>query len=195
MTASPLPLAGEVLGLVTEWLPANDEPVRPQMQVATVDADGLPDIRTVLLSEWTDEGFAFHTDASSQKAVHLAAHPVAALDFTWPAFSRQLVVRGPVVVTDEAEQAAVYAERSPYLQQLAWQNTAELAALPRDERVAAWAAFRSDHGGSLMPAPSWTGFRVRPLVLKFWTPDTEGPSHRVQFRAIGGAWERSELPG
>ncbi|WP_210508483.1 pyridoxamine 5'-phosphate oxidase family protein [Naasia sp. SYSU D00057] len=189
-------LPAEALRLLADWLPGNDDPERPRMQLATVDASGLPDIRTVLLSEWDETGFFLHTDANSRKVAQLASFPGVALDLLWPGFARQLVVQGRAERADGDEERRVYARRSPYLRQLAWQNTAEVAQLPREERTRQWAEFADAHDIAALEAPAtWVGYRVRPSRLTFWEADPEGPSHRVEFGLSDEGWARFDLPG
>ncbi|MCU1472337.1 pyridoxal 5'-phosphate synthase [Amnibacterium sp.] len=189
-------LQGEALATLADWLPGNDEPERPQIQVATVDDEGRPDLRTVLLSEWDERGFVFHTDAGSRKSVQLAGRPDVAVLVLWPGFTRQLVIRGRAEPLDPERVAHGYAKRSPYLKQLAWQNDHALAQRERDERVAAWAAFRESSRPDALPAPpSWTGYLVRPDRLTFWRSDADGPSHRIEYRAEGPDWVVEHLPG
>jgi pyridoxamine 5'-phosphate oxidase len=188
---------GGALALLTDWLPGNDEQERPQIQVATVDAEGRPDLRTVLLSEWHADGFVFHTDATSRKAEQLAGNPAVAIAMLWPAFSRQLVIRGAAEPADPATLARGFARRSPYLRQLAWQNSDGLAQADRATRVAEWARFRTEHDLERIDAPpTWTGYVVRPDRLTFWRSDPEGPSHRVEYRLrSSGDWSEHHLPG
>jgi pyridoxamine 5'-phosphate oxidase len=189
-------LSGDVLALLTAWLPGDEEPDRPQLQLATVDEGGRPDLRTMLLSAWDEEGFVFHTDAASRKAAQLAAHHAVALAHVQPGFTRQLVVRGHAEPAGRAVVEDGYRRRSPYLKQLAWQNTAELARLPREERVRRWAAFGAEQDpATLPPSPTWIGFLVRPDRLTFWESDPEGPSHRVEYTAQGDGWAERHLPG
>jgi pyridoxamine 5'-phosphate oxidase len=190
-------LSGEVLDRLRAWLPDDDEPERPQLQLATVDGDGRPDIRTLLLSAWDESGFVFHTDAASRKVTQLAAQPSVALAIVWPGFTRQLVVRG---VAEQAAPAALeraYRSRSPYLKQLAWQNSLELAQQPRDERMRRWRAFGDEQDVTARPpSPTWTGYLVRPDRVTFWEPDTQGPSHRFEYEAMGAdGWRLTHLAG
>lgn len=189
-------LSGEVLALLTAWLPGNDEPDRPQLQLATVDETGRPDLRTLLLSAWDEEGFVVHTDAASRKAAQLAADPAVALAVVWPAFTRQLVVRGHAEPADAATVERGFERRSPYLKQLAWQNTADLARRPREERVRRWRAFQAEQDpATLAPSPTWIGYRIRPDRVTFWESDPDGPSHRVEYAAADDGWAVSHLPG
>jgi pyridoxamine 5'-phosphate oxidase len=190
-------VSGEALRTLTDWLPPNDEPERPQIQLATVDADGRPDVRTVLLSEWDADGFVFSTDADSRKTQQLESNPAVAILVLWPAFTRQLVIRGAAEPADAACLARTFERRSPYLKQLAWQNSAALAEADRAERTAEWARFRAEHDVEHIDAPpTWAGYLVRPDRLTFWRSDPDGPSHRVEYRLqADGAWSEHHLAG
>jgi pyridoxamine 5'-phosphate oxidase len=183
----------ELLGL---WLPENADELRPLMTLSTVDADGYPDSRNVLLSEFDGEALYFHTDARSRKAGELATNPRVALAFVWIELGRQLTVVGDAAPATPEEAAAAFAARSRYLQLLAWRNGADLAGLGLAARRAAWAAFAAEHPeGTLEPPPTWTGFRVVPRRLTFWRGDPDGPSNRVEYTRSGGGWEAVRLPG
>ncbi|GGK99177.1 hypothetical protein GCM10007382_19160 [Salinibacterium xinjiangense] len=177
--------------LLDEWLPANHDQERPQMILSTVSGNGVPDARTVLLTEFDSEGLYFHTDSRSRKVADITGNPAVALTFLWPGFTRQLVVQGRAEVASVPELAAAFETRSPYLQQLAWQNSSEFAQLDLDERRSQWAAFQPPAG-----APStWTGFLVRPTRLTFWGSNQDAASRREEFNLDGGDWVSSYLPG
>lgn len=177
--------------LLALWLPSNHDPERPLMTLATVSADGWPNARTVLLSSYDAEGFCFHTDAHSTKIAEADATGRAALMLHLPAQARQLVVQGTVEPTDADEQAWAYRRRPEYLRTLAWLNTDAFAALPDAERVRAWADFGARNPDPEPPS-TWTGRRVRPLRLLFWSGSTETASRRQCFTRVGDTW-REEL--
>ena len=179
------------LPLLREWLPANSELERPQMILSTVAPDGAPDARTVLLTEFDDEGLYFHTDARSRKVADIASNPAVALTFLWPNFTRQLVVRGTAAVAPAGEQLEAFERRSPYLKQLAWLNSPEFAQLPLEERVEQWASF----GVPETPPPTWIGFIVRPSRLTFWQSNPDTASRRDEYTLVDGEWALSHLPG
>lgn len=176
--------------LLDEWLPGNDVLERPQMILSTV-SNGAPDARTVLLTEYDDEGLYFHTDSRSRKVADIAATPAVALTFLWPNFTRQLVVQGLASVASSAEQASAFERRSPYLKQLSWLNSPEFAQLPLADRVAAWAEFDVPAD----PPPTWIGFVVRPTRLTFWTTNAEAASRRDEYTLVGGGWQLQHLAG
>jgi len=180
--------------LLRAWLPANDDPARPLMTLATIER-GIPDARTLLLSEYDSHGFYFHTDSRSRKIDQLAADPSVALMMHFPEHKRQLTVQGLAETAPEAEQARAYRARSPYLQQLAWQNTVEFAGMPQEDRVAAWSSFRAAHGDGFGQPPTWIGYLVRPSRLTFWFGSDDTASRRVEYSVSPGGWAVSFRAG
>lgn len=180
-------------GLAASWLPGPDD-ARMSMTLATIDADGFPRGRTVLLSDFDGRRFFFHTDAQSRKVADLVADPRVSLTLLWPGVTRQLVVQGIAERASDDEIAAAYRRRSPYLRQLAWQNTAEFAALPLAERESAWAAFRDAHPNPEQPA-GWVGFAVRPHRYLFWVAHPDAASRRLEYTRTDTGWRSHPLPG
>ncbi|MCK6066655.1 MULTISPECIES: pyridoxine/pyridoxamine 5'-phosphate oxidase [Microbacterium] len=179
--------------LAASWLPEPDEDRMP-MTLSTIDEDGYPRARTVLLTEFDGERLYFHTDAESRKVADLAANPRVALTLLWPAFTRQMVVQGIAERAGDAEIARAYELRSPYLRQLAWQNTADFAARSLAEREAEWARFRAAHPKPEQPA-GWVGFAVRPHRYLFWTSHPDAASRRLEFVRSADGWTRHLLAG
>ncbi len=185
--------AADPFALLATWLPANDDPARPLMTLGTRSSSGYPDARSVLLSEYDERGFYFHTDSRSRKVEDVTGDPRASLTLVWP--GRQLVVQGDVSRADGDEELWAYRHRSRYLQLLAWLNTPEFAAVPLAERQARWAEFDAAHP-SLDPPPTWAGYLVRPVRLTFWEGRPDTASRRTEFtREESGAWERSVRAG
>lgn len=176
--------------MLVDWLPANDDPNRPRMTMSTAE----PDARTLLLSEFDEHGFYFHTDSRSRKVQQLADDPRVALTILWPDFTRQLVVLGTAELAPAAEQDRAYRARVPYLKQLAWQNTHAYAQLPLEERRALWASFSEDEH-LRHPPETWIGFLVRPHRLTFWQGDPQAASRRTEFTLVDGDWQQQYLPG
>lgn len=181
--------------LLSEWLPSNDEPVRPTMTVATVTPDGRADARIQLLSEWDEQGFYLHTDSRSRKIGQFAANPGVALVLHFPERLRQLVVQGLAEPAPAHELRDAFRARSPYLQQLAWQNTVEFAGLPLADRLSAWARFRDDHADGFGQPPTWTGYLVRPTRLTFWVGNPDTASRRTEYALTPEGWTVSLLAG
>ena len=123
LTSGDFTAADEPLRLFSAWLTeaTASEPRDPTaMTLATVDADGMPNARMVLLKGVDARGFVFYTNVESQKGRELAAHPLAALVFHWKSLSRQVRVRGPVEPVTAAEADAYFASRAKQAQIGAW---------------------------------------------------------------------------
>jgi pyridoxamine 5'-phosphate oxidase len=187
----------EAFALLTEWLPTNEDHARPLIALATVDAEGRPDSRSVLLSEFNGGGFFVHTDARSRKVADVAAHPEVAFSIAWPADLRQLTVQGVARRASAEEESVAYARRSRYLQVLAWLNSPEFALLSSAEREEEWAAFDAAHTeGTLTPPDTWLGFVIEPTRITFWNGSLLTASRRTEYRrAADGTWSTTILPG
>ena len=123
LTVGDFTAADAPLRLFGQWLEdaTRSEPADPNaMALATVDADGLPDVRMVLMKGFDERGVVFYTNTDSQKGRQLEASPKAALLFHWKSKSRQIRLRGPVERVTDAEADAYYASRSRLSQIGAW---------------------------------------------------------------------------
>ena len=151
------------------------------MAVATATPGGRPSVRMVLLKGHGPEGFVFYTNADSRKGEELTANPRAALLFHWKALRRQVRVEGPVEEVGAEEADAYFATRSRDSQLGA---CASIQSRPLDRRATFEARYeeaKRRYEGSDVPRPArWTGFRVRPDLIEFWT---DRP-HRLHERRI-----------
>lgn len=188
--------------VLREWLPDNEDPARPTMVVATVDETGAPDGRTQLLTAWDASGFYLHSDDRARKVTQLAHEPRISLTMHLGADAHQITVQGVADPADAEELEWAFAHRSPYLQQLAWQNTVEFARLPRLDRVKAWEDFQADHLDGFTAPPTWTGHLVRPTRITFWVGSTVTASRRVEYtRSVplgplaDSSWTVTQLAG
>jgi pyridoxamine 5'-phosphate oxidase len=146
------------------------EPNDPNaMALATVDADGLPDVRMVLLKGADARGFVFYTNTGSAKGRELADNMKAALVFHWKSLGRQVRVRGPVEQVSDAEADEYFASRPRGSRIGAW---ASQQSRPLESRFAlekAVAIYTARHAVGEIPRPAhWTGFRVLPVAMEFW---------------------------
>lgn len=180
--------AGAASGQGTDFLST------PLMALATVDAEGYPRVRHVLLSAYDRGRLHFHTDERSAKAAQLAANPRAGATIVWPENARQLSVSGNVERESPQQSAHVYAHRTRYLQLLAWVNDPGLTDLDEDERRRRWAAFAAEHP-TLAPPPTWAGFVLVPELITFWRGVPDGPSQRLTCRRTYDGWVTERLPG
>ena len=190
--------ADEPFSLFAEWLAdaTESEPNDPNaMALATVDADGLPDVRMVLLKDFDRAGFVFYTNLGSQKGRELAANPKAALCFHWKSLRRQVRVRGPVDPVDPAEADSYFASRPRASRIGAW---ASRQSEPLESRFAlekAVAQYTARFGIGTIPRPDfWSGFRIAPDSIEFWRDGAFRLHDRIRFRREGAAgWLRERL--
>jgi len=160
-------------------------PEHNAMTVATVHPDGQPAARTVLLKQVDVRGFVFYTNQRSRKGRDLMANPKAALCFHWAPLGLQVLVEGDVDVVSDAEADAYFATR-PRLSQLgAWASDQSKPLASRDSLEIQVAEAEARFAGQAVPRPPhWSGFRVVPRFMEFWS-SREG---RLHVR------ERYELP-
>ncbi len=173
---------------------STDMTTTPLMALATVGPDGAPRLRHVLLSSYDRGRLHFHSDARTAKAAELAADTRVAASIVWPEIPRQLTVLGSVVAEDGDEQARAFAQRTRYLQMLAWINDHELAQRSAAERAAAWAAYDEAHG-TLAPPPTWCGYVIVAHRITFWRGCDDGPSQRIVCKREPSGWQVERLPG
>ena len=173
------------------------EPNDPHaMALATVDAEGMPNSRMVLLNGRDGEDFVFYTNTQSQKGEELLGQPKAAALFHWKSLRRQIRIRGHVTIVSDEMADAYFQSR------------------PRDSRIGAWASQQSrplesrfalekavavqaaKFGlGTIPRPPHWTGFRITPVYLEFWKDGAFRLHDRVVFRrpSVGEPWARARL--
>jgi pyridoxamine 5'-phosphate oxidase len=168
----PLPEGGDPYLLFGQWLEAAkaSEPNDANaMALATVDGDGLPDVRMVLLKEVDPRGFTFYTNTQSAKGQELAANPKAALMFHWKSLRRQVRIRGPVSPVTEAEADAYFASRARSSQIGAWASDQSRPMETRHALEKRVAEFGLKFGLGRVERPAhWSGYRLTPLQIEFW---------------------------
>jgi pyridoxamine 5'-phosphate oxidase len=187
------------IALFQEWFAEAKakEPNDPEaMALATAGADGLPDLRMVLLKGVGEDGFVFYTNLESAKGAELAANPKAALLFHWKSLRRQVRVRGPVEPVTQAEADAYFATRPKDSQIGAWasrQSRPMEGRFALEREVARYAAKFAL--GKVPRPPHWSGFRVRPLQIEFWRDKPFRLHERLVYRrqTLAAPWEVERL--
>lgn len=185
------------LALFAEWFGEAErrEPNDPEaMALATVDADGAPSLRMILLKGFDRRGFVFYTNLESRKGRELAANPRAALLFHWKSLRRQVRIEGTVTPVSDADADAYFASR------------------PRPHRIGAWASRQSRpmrgrfelekevarytakfHVGGIPRPPFWSGFRLAPRCIEFWRGSAFRLHDRLVYRKAGDGWTTERL--
>jgi len=166
------------------------------MSLATVDADGLPNVRMVLLKGVQNGTFIFYTNLESAKGCELEANPKAALCFHWKSLRRQIRLRGPVSAVSDAEADAYFESRALGSRVGAW---ASQQSRPLESRFAfekAIAKYTAKFAvGNVPRPPYWSGFSLTPVEMEFWHDRPYRLHDRVVFRRAGveQPWSKNRL--
>ena len=177
--------------IVRQWLAeaAQTEPNDPNaMALATVDSDGMPNVRMVLLKDVEDDAFVFYTNYESAKARELDGAGTAAFVMHWKSLRRQVRIRG-IVIRENGEKADEYYKSRSLKSRLgAWASRQSQPLMSRGALMAEVAKVTVEKGLNPDRPPFWGGFRIQPIEIEFWADGSARLHDR--FR-----WSRADADG
>ncbi|GGY54299.1 pyridoxamine 5'-phosphate oxidase [Parvularcula lutaonensis] len=186
----------EPLALFKEWLAlAKEHEINDPnaMAVSSVDAEGKPDSRMVLLKE-LDHGFTFYTNLASAKGEQLQRNPNCALLFHWKSIRRQVRIRGRAEVISDELADAYFARRDRGARIGAWASQQSRPMSGPDILETRVADYEALFEGKDVPRPDWwKGFRVIPETVEFWVNRPFRLHDRKLFRQTDDGWETEQL--
>jgi pyridoxamine 5'-phosphate oxidase len=203
-TGGPLDDGGIAAGadpfaLFQDWMQeaeASEPSDANAMALATADADGVPNVRMVLLKGADANGFVFYSNSQSIKGEELAANPKAALNFHWKSLRKAVRVKGIVTQVSDAEADAYFATRAKDSQIGAWASPQSRTMEGRFVFEKAIAEYALKFALTKVPRPPhWTGWRLTPLRIEFWRDRPFRLHDRLVYArdAAGEAWRTERL--
>ena len=197
LTRNDFTEADEPYRLFAAWF-AEAEKSEPNdangLALATVDTDGMPNVRMVLLKGFDESGFVFYTNFESAKGKEILGSMKAAMCFHWKSLRRQVRIRGPVELVSSEEADAYYATRARGSRIGAW---ASKQSRPLESRFAlekAVAEYTLKFAVGEIPRPDhWSGFRLVPRTIEFWHDRPFRLHDRILFSRAGDGWEKTRL--
>lgn len=139
------------------------------ISLATVDAEGRPSLRTVLVKYFDEKGFVFFTNYESRKAREMAGNPHVSIMFPWVSLERQVIVCGEVVKISKAESLKYFLSRPKDSQLGAWVSQQSSVVSSRKLLEMKFLELKNKFKAGEVPLPSfWGGYRVSPRTIEFW---------------------------
>jgi len=164
------------------------------MYISTVDEEGGPNIRTVLLKKFGKEGFVFFTNIESKKGREIQKKPFVAALFWWQNFGRQVKIRGKAEKISEKEADEYFKTRPRFAQIAAWASRQSQPISSYKELIERFKKYEKEFEGKEVPRPPyWLGFRIIPYEFEFLIYTTERLHKRALFYLESGRWKKTFL--
>jgi pyridoxamine 5'-phosphate oxidase len=164
------------------------------MSLATVDSNGRPSLRVVLLKDYDEQGFVFYTNHQSRKGREGHATKVAALNFHWPSLDTQVRIEGSLEVVSDAEADVYFASRPRESQLGAWASLQSQRLPSREVLEQRLVELTKQYQGTPVPRPShWSGFRLKPDHFEFWKAHPFRLHWRDVYEKNGDGWLTAQL--
>ena len=162
--------------------------------LATVDRNGMPNVRVVLMKGVDDKGFVFYTNFGSVKAKELLKTKKAAMGFHFKSLRRQVRIRGNVEVVTDEEADKYFESRHPKSRLGAWASEQSKPLRSRSVMLLRLAKYTKKFGTKNIPRPPhWSGFRIVPTEIEFWGDGKFRMHDRIQFKRTGKKWKKTRL--
>ena len=166
------------------------------MSLATVDINGIPSVRIVLLKGFDVDGFVFYTNLQSRKANEFKNNPNVAVCFHWKSLQRQVRIEGQVSKVSDKEADEYFKSRARLSRLGAWASKQSEILESRDHLLARLKTFEEKYDGETIPRPShWSGNRIAAKKIEFWEDGEFRLHDRFIFerQSIDGPWTKARL--
>lgn len=163
--------------------------------LATVDTNGMPDVRMVLMKGHDERGFVFYTNFESTKGKQVLATMKAAMGFHWKSLRRQIRIRGPVELVSDEEADVYYKSRHPQSRRGAWASQQSRPLKDRETLVQSLrdVEVKYPDDNNIPRPPHWSGFRIIPDSIEFWHDGEFRLHDRIVFTRDGAGWSKQRL--